>query len=221
MGMNKNRLQSQLHKLTVLIADDDSPTRLLLRAAISKWGYSVIEATDGEDAWNILQKSDKINLVILDWIMPKLDGLDVCQKIVKELSYHPYIILLTQVTGSENIIKGLDAGADEFLSKPFNMAELRSRLSVGARIVNYQIQLEKNSRQFQEYTSNLEFIATIAAAISEKINELNSLLAIANESVEIKINLLKIEELKKSINQLLGVIDRFQRQNKNYKIDHD
>jgi DNA-binding response OmpR family regulator len=113
--------------LRVLIADDDPPTRVLLRAAISQWGYHVIEARDGEEAWNMLQEADAPRVIILDWLMPKIDGVDLCRRIKKDLEYHPYVILLTQVAGTANIIKGLEAGADEFLSKPFNMAELRSR----------------------------------------------------------------------------------------------
>src|SRR5438445_2274626 len=130
--------------LNVLIADDDGPTRILLRAAVKQWGYATVEARDGEEAWEILQHPDAPRLLILDWIMPKLSGIEVAKRIRQELTFHPYIILLTQASGTENIIKGLEAGADEFLSKPFNMAELRSRLSVGARLIkNEKIIMEE------------------------------------------------------------------------------
>lgn len=142
--------------LTVLIADDDPPTRVLLRAAISQWGYKVIESKDGEEAWNALQQPELPQLIILDWLMPKIDGIDLCRRIKKELTYHPYVILLTQVAGTANVIKGLEAGADEFLSKPFNMAELRSRLSVGSRIVNFEIQLAKQNKIVLENKKQLE-----------------------------------------------------------------
>lgn len=129
-------------KIKVLVADDDTPTRILLRAAISQWGYETVEAKDGLEAWDILQKPDAPRIVILDWMMPKLDGIALCQRCRDELDTHPYIILLTQVSGTNNLVIGLEAGADEFLSKPFNMAELRSRLYVGSRIVNYENQLQ-------------------------------------------------------------------------------
>lgn len=126
------------YPLKVLVVDDDIPTRILLRVALTKWGYQIQEAADGEEAWQILQSSDRPELIISDWVMPKLDGLGLCERIKNELKNPPYIILLTQMSGTANIVKGLEAGADEFLAKPFNMAELRSRLSVGLRIIQYE-----------------------------------------------------------------------------------
>jgi DNA-binding response OmpR family regulator len=132
--------------IKVLIADDDPPTRILLRAAITQWGYEVVEASNGEEAWDVLKKPNPPQLLILDWLMPKLDGITLCSRIKKEHIPHTYTILLTQVTGTTNIIKGLEAGADEFLSKPFNMAELRSRLSVGARIIKFENALANQNK---------------------------------------------------------------------------
>jgi DNA-binding response OmpR family regulator len=133
--------------LKILVADDDTPTRMLLRAAIAQWGYEVVEAADGEQAWQLLQAPDAPWLLIVDWLMPHLDGVGLCQRIKRELKTSPYIILLTQLSGTTNVIKGLEAGADEFLSKPFNMAELRSRLSIGARIVHYERTLKQKQTQ--------------------------------------------------------------------------
>lgn len=136
--------------LKVLVADDDLPTRMLLRAAMNQWGYEVVEASDGEEAWDILQKDSPPMLLVVDWLMPRLDGIELSKRIKKELNLHPYIILLTQVTGTPNIVKALEAGADEFLTKPFNMAELRSRLSVGAKILGYKNIVKKQSQQIKE-----------------------------------------------------------------------
>lgn len=155
---NENTSQA-LETLKVLIADDDPPTRVLLRAAISQWGYEVIEAKDGEEAWELLQQPEVPRLLIVDWLMPRLDGIDLCRRIKQELAHRPYIILLTQVAGTANIIKGLEAGADEFLSKPFNMAELRSRLSVGTRIVKYENTLAEQNRQLQTYAMKMDALA--------------------------------------------------------------
>lgn len=146
--------------IKVLIADDDQPTRLLLRAAIKQWGYELVEASDGEEAWNSLQAPNAPRLLILDWLMPKLDGLALCSRIKKEMPYHPYIILLTQLGGTTNIVKALEAGADEFLSKPFNMAELRSRLSVGARIIGYENSLAEKTQQLREALLEIEKLRT-------------------------------------------------------------
>ena len=138
--------------IKVLIADDDLPTRMLLHAAIVQWGYEVVEAEDGEKAWEVLNQDDPPQLLVLDWLMPKLDGIELCGRIRKNLVFlNPYIILLTQVAGTSNVIKGLEAGADEFLTKPFNVAELRSRLAVGTKIIEY-----KNTLSTQQLPTNLQ-----------------------------------------------------------------
>ncbi len=172
MELNSLNDQQASSRLKVLIADDDTPTRILLRAAISQWGYEVIEASDGEMAWELTQNSNQApDLLIVDWLMPKLDGVALCERIKRELTNYPYIILLTQVTGTTNIIKGLDAGADEFLSKPFNMAELRSRLSVGARIVKYKNMVAQKNKQLQEYVENIKILENSIASLCQQVEE--------------------------------------------------
>lgn len=157
--------QQKWETLKVLIADDDPPTLVLLRAAISQWGYQVVEAHDGEEVWTILQTEDAPRLLILDWLMPRLDGIELSARIKQNLGFRPYIILLTQMSGTSNIVKGLEAGTDEFLSKPFNMAELKSRLSVGARIIQCDIDL-------REQFSHLETLSKLATDISNKTDAL-------------------------------------------------
>lgn len=144
------------NKPTVLIADDDSSTRTLLRVTISQWDYPVMEARDGEEAWNILNSDESPQIVTVDWMMPKIDGLSLCRR-AKGLKNPPYMILLTNLSGSTNIVSALDAGADDFLSKPFNYAELRSRLYVGQRIINFTNALEKANQE------NLQLTQLIAA----------------------------------------------------------
>lgn len=122
----------------VLIADDDLPTRMLLSAAIKQWGYEVIEASDGEQAWNILNSDTPPTLLVVDWLMPKMDGIELINRIKTKLPFYSYIILLTQVSGTFNVIKALEVGADEFLTKPFNMSELKIRLQVGANILDFK-----------------------------------------------------------------------------------
>ncbi len=158
-----NNEQSQNPSIKVLIADDDTPTRLMLRAAITQWGFDVIEAGDGEQAFHILQNPDSPQILIIDWLMPKLDGIELCKKIRAEITAHPYIILLTQNTGTTNTLTGLEAGADEFLGKPFKMAELRSRLNVGARIQNYKLLCEKNILNKSEMDTLKQSISQLEA----------------------------------------------------------
>jgi DNA-binding response OmpR family regulator len=165
------KTSSDLTPIKVLVADDDTPTRILLRAAVSQWGYEVVEASDGEEAWNILQLPNQPQMMIVDWLMPKLDGIDLCRRIKNEFTQHPYIILLTQLSGTTNIVKGLEAGANEFLSKPFNMAELQSRLSVGARIIRYKEELAHNSLKINDYAKKIEIISGLMNTISVKIFE--------------------------------------------------
>ncbi|HEX2549366.1 MAG TPA: response regulator [Gammaproteobacteria bacterium] len=151
--------KTKMISMKVLVADDDVPTRMLLRAAIQQWGYEVSEAGDGEEAWKILNQEDPPPLLVVDWLMPKLDGIGLCKRIKEELNYNPYIILLTQVTGTSNIVKALNAGADEFLTKPFNMAELQSRLQVGAKIVGFKNTLRERNQELEKYISRMESLA--------------------------------------------------------------
>lgn len=193
--------------LSVLVADDDTPTRILLRAAISQWGYTVVEAKDGEEAWEIMQQQNAPRLLIIDWLMPKLNGIELCERIKREISQYSYIILLTQQVGTTNIIKGLEAGADEFLSKPFNMAELRSRLSIGNRIISYELVLAKQNEKLGGYVDQIEKLLSEASTITQemgqgdntaKLQKLNILLMSMNDLIrEYKQSMVNVNGLKK------------------------
>jgi len=125
--------------MRILSADDDPVTRLTLAAALSKEGHEVVEVEDGEAAWELLQQPDAPKLVLLDWMMPKMDGLEVLRKVRSNAHAQPiYVILLTCRTTKEDIVRGLEAGADDYLCKPFDLGELRARVQVGARIVQLQ-----------------------------------------------------------------------------------
>lgn len=154
-----NNEKESLATPKILIADDDEATRILLRVAIIPWGYKVIEARDGEEAWQILQEPDPPQILILDWLMPKLDGVALCKRINQELEFRPYIIFLTRMTGTENIIQGLEAGADEFMLKPFELSELRIRIFAGERIIKYRNQLAQQNKQLQNYITNMKTLA--------------------------------------------------------------
>ena len=125
--------------MKILIADDDSITRRLLETILSKWGYQVIIAQDGDEAWRVLQGEGAPKLAILDWMMPGLDGIEICRRARQRLdSPYVYILLLTSKIRKEDIIEGMDAGADDYLTKPFNRHELEVRLGAGLRILDLQ-----------------------------------------------------------------------------------
>jgi two-component system, cell cycle response regulator len=128
--------------VNVLIAEDDMVSRRLLEAMLTKWGYDVTVTRDGVEAWKVLQRADAPPLAILDWMMPGMDGVEVCRK-VRQHGQEPYIYLLLLTTKGrrENIIEGLDAGADDYLTKPFDPHELQVRLRTGMRIVTLQAEI--------------------------------------------------------------------------------
>ena len=128
--------------MKVLIAEDSDVTRHLLRSQLQNWGYEVVLASDGTEAWRVLQQPDAPRLAILDWMMPGLDGVDVCRR-VRALGAEPYIyvILLTGRDRSQDIVRGLGAGADDYITKPFEAQELEVRARAGRRIVELSAQL--------------------------------------------------------------------------------
>ncbi|MCB9769627.1 MAG: response regulator [Candidatus Omnitrophica bacterium] len=120
----------------LLLADDDRPTRIMLRQRISDWGYEIEEADNGQSALEILTGDDPPRMAVLDWIMPGLDGVEVCQRVASR-SDTPFIytILLTRRSEKEDLVQALDSGAHDFLTKPVDINELRSRLDVGRRLI--------------------------------------------------------------------------------------
>ena len=128
--------------MKVLIADDNAMSRLTLKSQLRRWGYDVVEAVDGDAAWAILSMPDTPRLVILDWMMPGLDGIELCKRI-RAQSQEPYLyaILLTGREEREDVVAGLEAGADDYVTKPFDAQELRVRLRAGERICTLQREL--------------------------------------------------------------------------------
>jgi two-component system, cell cycle response regulator len=128
--------------MRVLVAEDDYTSRAMLSAVLRKGGYEVIEAADGTQAWDILRAADAPKLVILDWMMPGMDGLEVIRRVRGiETAQPPYIIMLTAKGDSADIVSGLEAGADDYVAKPFDSAELHARLKVAERVIRLQARL--------------------------------------------------------------------------------
>jgi two-component system cell cycle response regulator len=124
--------------MKVLVADDDRLSRRILEATLKPWGYDVITVADGQTAWETLQSPDSPRLAILDWMMPGIDGPEICRLVRKHVSPYPYLLLLTARDRREDLVAALEAGADDFLVKPFEHLELRARLRTGLRILELQ-----------------------------------------------------------------------------------
>ena len=130
------------HSEAVLIAEDDPIFRRVLQSRLQSWGYRAMTAENGEKAWEILQQEGAPNLLILDWMMPGIDGLELCRKIrERRRSPYQYILLVTGKDDKQDVVKGLEAGADDYLTKPFDSGELRARVDVGKRFMTLQYEL--------------------------------------------------------------------------------
>ena len=140
--------------MRILIADDSIVTRHLLDATLRKWGYEVVVACDGNDAWKILQADNAPRIAILDWVMPGLTGPEVCKR-VREHSRdsegaYTYLLLLSSRSQREDLIEGMESGADDYLTKPFDLHELKVRLRAGTRIIDLQRELLAAREELRE-----------------------------------------------------------------------
>jgi CheY-like chemotaxis protein len=134
----------------VLIAEDDLVPRRLLQRALTDWGYEVVAACDGDEAWQILQQPDAPKLALLDWVMPRLEGVEVCRKVRAHPTPQPtYLILLTGRSGKEDIVAGLRSGANDYVTKPFDRGELQARLAVGRSVVELQRTLAERIHELE------------------------------------------------------------------------
>ena len=128
--------------MRILIAEDDPIMRRLLEVKLRKWGHEVILVSDGLEAWRVLQREDAPQLAILDWMMPGMEGVQLCREVRKRGDCpYTYVLLLTAKGQKEDIVEGIHAGADDYLTKPFDTHELRARLRAGERILDLQARL--------------------------------------------------------------------------------
>jgi diguanylate cyclase (GGDEF)-like protein len=128
--------------MRVLIADDSLLSRRLLEGTLRGWGYDVVVAADGTEAWNVLSSENPPSLAVLDWMMPGVTGPELC-RLVRERASEPYtyILLLTSRNDKDDVVEGMNSGADDYITKPFDKHELKVRLRAGTRIVDLQEQL--------------------------------------------------------------------------------
>ncbi len=135
---------------TVLIAEDDPVFRHLLESWLRRWNYRVVAVNNGLEAWKILQEKNSPHMAILDWVMPGMDGIDLCRKIREgESGPYRYVVLLTSKDEKHDVVAGLDAGADDYLTKPFDVKELRARVRAGQRILELQEALLRSQQALQ------------------------------------------------------------------------
>jgi len=126
-------------RIGVLVAEDDAMFRRILQSWLESWGFWVVLAEDGVKAWEILQQKQPPELLILDWMMPGIDGTELCRRIrARHQELYQYILLATSKDEKQDVVQGFEAGADDYLTKPFNRNELRARLRVGRRILTLQ-----------------------------------------------------------------------------------
>jgi CheY-like chemotaxis protein len=133
--------------MRILIAEDDRISRRLLERKLSAWGYEVVSCTNGAEAWRELHREDAPDLAILNWMMPGMDGVQVCREIRKQRRKgYVYIILLTARDRKRDIVEGIEAGADDYVTKPFNPHELKVRIRAGRRILEMQAELMQREK---------------------------------------------------------------------------
>jgi two-component system chemotaxis response regulator CheY len=140
--------------MRILIVEDDPPQRLILRTILTRAGYEVLEAADGQAAWNIIQQ-DSVPLVITDWMMPHLDGLALINHIRQaSLPYYTYVLLLTARDSRADVVEGLHSGADDYLTKPVDPEELKARILVGKRVVELEASLRAARDQLHDQATH-------------------------------------------------------------------
>lgn len=150
--------------MKILIAEDQPINSRLLRANLEKWGHDVISTVNGTEAWEVFQNTNAPSLAILDWMMPYIDGVELCRRI-RQLPHGEltYIILLTAKTEKNDIVEGLSAGANDYITKPFNPEELQARVRVGERVIDLQNRLLEAERN--------RVLTQAAGAAAHEINQ--------------------------------------------------
>lgn len=154
--------------MRILIAEDESISRTLIRTNLERWGHEVTVCKDGREAWEAIQRPDAPPLAVLDWEMPHMEGVEVCRR-ARELPHGKlsYIIMLTVKERKEDIVRGLESGANDYITKPFDPQEFRARIMVGIRVVELQQQLISTERS-----------TILAQAAGEAAHEINQPLTV-------------------------------------------
>lgn len=150
--------------MKILIADDEEVSRIMLQTVLEEWGYSVISTGDGNEAWATMQEKDAPQLAVLDWMMPGRDGPALCRELRSQERKDPlYLILLTAKAEGVDIVQGFDAGADDYIVKPYDVKELQARINAGRRMI--ALQDEQMERE------KLQGVLEMAGAVCHELNQ--------------------------------------------------
>jgi len=143
----------------LLVAEDEYTTRLTVQVILEQWGYRVDSVEDGAAAWKVLQKPDGPQIAILDWEMPGIDGVELCHKVkMLDRDTPVYVIMLTGRDAQNDILHGFDAGADDYITKPFDENELRARVRVAERLVSIQEELAISNNELRAVLNHVEML---------------------------------------------------------------
>ena len=191
--------------MKVLIVDDSAVMRRLLRSSLQKWEYEVVEAQDGARAWELFQR-ERFPLVLTDWLMPELDGLELTRRIrASELPSYVYIILLTAKSEKEDLVAAMDAGADDFLAKPFDPDELRVRMREGKRMIELESKLAEQNRELRMTQAALvqsEKLASLGQLAAGMAHEINNPVAYVTNNLAV---------LKRDVRAVVEVLQAYRR----------
>jgi two-component system NtrC family sensor kinase len=189
--------------MNILIAEDDPISRRLLRSNLERWGHEVAQAGTGAEAWGLFERG-RYPIVISDWMMPEMDGPELIRRIrASQRPGYVYAILLTAKTQKTDLIQGMEAGADDFLTKPFDRDELRVRLRAGERIIQLEQSLAEQNRALREaqaalvQSEKLASLGQLAAGVAHEIN--NPIAYVTNNLVV----------LRRDVPAAMSVLDRY------------
>jgi len=185
--------------MRILVAEDNSTSRFILERTLTKWGHRIVSVADGVETWEKLKSDDTPKLAILDWMMPGLDGIEICRRLRQiDAAVATYVILLTAKNDKKDIIRGLNAGADDYIVKPYDYDELRARINVGRRV----IELRKTLAEKEKMQGVLE----MAGAICHELNQ--PLMAISGYSELLLMDMPEDKLQHKSLKKIKEQVDR-------------
>jgi phosphoserine phosphatase RsbU/P len=148
--------------MRILIAEDDLTSRKMLEIMLRKWNYETISTSKGDDAFAALKRPDHPSLAILDWMMPEMSGVEICRELRREESQNPaYVILLTALGDKDSIVAGLQSGADDYVTKPFDPQELNARIRVGERVIELRDRLAIQVQELESAMAHVKMLQGI------------------------------------------------------------